>query len=136
KVTDLDYAGLFGAISSKVATQTVKISNVKIKNVQISGANYAGALAAYVRVYKGAGIQIDNCTVSGEVKGKDEIGGLLGFIYGGDHNAKIEINSIISKVNISVSSSGSAGGITGRIRCEDLNENTYDGMISIKDCKY
>ena len=136
KVTDLDYAGLFGAISSKVATQTVKISNVKIKNVQISGANYAGALAAYVRVYKGAGIQIDNCTVSGEVKGKDEIGGLLGFIYGGDHNSKIEINSIISKVNISVSSSGSAGGITGRIRCEDLNENTYDGMISIKDCKY
>lgn len=136
KVTDLDYAGLFGAISSKVATQTVKISNLKIKNVQISGVNYAGALAGYVCVYKGAGIQIDNCTVSGEVKGKKEIGGLLGFVYGGDHNSKIEINSIISKVNISVSSSGSAGGITGRIRCEDLNENTYDGMIYIKDCKY
>ncbi|MBS5398378.1 MAG: leucine-rich repeat protein [Lachnospiraceae bacterium] len=136
KVTGLDYAGLFGAISSKVATQTVKISNVKIKNVQISGANYAGALVAYVRVYEGAGIQIDSCTVSGEVKGKEEIGGLLGFVYGGDDNSKIEINCINSNVNISVNSSGSAGGIVGRIRCEDLNENTYDGMIYIKDCKY
>lgn len=136
KVTSSDFAGLFGAISSKAAAQTVKISNLKIKNVQITSADYAGALAAYVRAYKGAGIRIDNCTVSGEIKGKEEIGGLLGFIYGGDYSSKIEINNINSKVNISVSSSGSAGGITGRIRCEDDNENTYDGMIDIKDCKY
>lgn len=136
KVTSSDFAGLFGAISSKAAVQTVKISNLKIKNVQITSADYAGALAAYVRAYKGAGIRIDNCTVSGEVNGKEEIGGLLGFIYGGDNNSKIEINNINSKVNISVSSSGSAGGITGRIRCEDDNENTYDGMVDIKDCKY
>ena len=136
KVTNTDYAGLFGAISSKVAAQTVKVSNLKIKNVQISDANYAGVLASYVRVYKGTNIQIVNCTVSGEVKGEKEIGGLLGFVYGGDNNSKIEINNINSKVNISVSNSGSGGGITGRIRCEDDNENTYNGKINIKDCRY
>lgn len=136
KVTDSDYAGLFGAISSNAATQTVQISNLNIKNVQISSANYAGALASYARVYSGAGIQINNCTVSGKISGEKEIGGLLGVIYGGDYNSKIEINNINSKVNISVSSSGSAGGITGRIRCEDLNENTYNGTIFIKDCNY
>lgn len=136
KVSNSDYAGLFGAISSKVATKTVTVSNLKLKNVQITNADYAGALAAYVRVYKGAGIQIDNCTVSGEIVDGKEIGGLFGFVYGGDNTSKIEINEINSKVNISVKSSGSGGGIIGRIRCEDLNENTYNGTIYVKNCKY
>jgi hypothetical protein len=136
KVTQSNYAGLFGAISSKVPTQTVRIRNLKIKNVQITGADYAGALAAYTRVYTGAGIQIDNCTASGEITDGDEMGGLLGFIYGGDNKSNIEINNVISKVNVSVNRSGSGGGIVGRIRCEDLNENTYNGTISVKNCNY
>lgn len=135
KVTSSEYAGLFGAISAKTATQTVKISNLKIKNVQINGADYAGALAAYTRIYKGAEIQIDNCTVNGEINGIDEIGGLLGFVYGGEHNSKVEIKNIHSTVNISVNRSGSAGGIIGRIRCEDP-DNKYNGTIYVLDCNY
>lgn len=137
KVTDRDYAGLFGAISSKVATQTVKISNLKIKDAQINGAESVGVLAAYARVYKGAGLWIDNCTVTGEINGTENAGGLLGAVLGGDQNSNIQICNITSKASVSAQrTTGKAGGIVGQIRCYDLNNNEYDGTICIKDCKY
>lgn len=136
KVTDRDYAGLFGAISSKVATQTVKISNLKIKDVQINGGEYTGALAAYARVYGGTGIWIDNCMVTGEVNGTENVGGLLGNVLGGNQSSNIQISNIISKVNVSADGTGKAGGIAGIIQCYDLNENEDEGTIRLKDCKY
>ena len=134
KITTQDHAGLFGAISSKTATQTVRIANLNISNVQIENAEYGGALSAYIRTYKGASIQIENCTISGEISGK-VTGGLTGYILGGDNLSQIQISNVISTATITTEDTGSGGGIAGRLSCEDSNDNIYSGTILVEDCK-
>lgn len=138
KVKGIENAGLFGGISSKAASGTVKISNLKIKNAQIEDCNYAGVLSGYARVYKGAEIQIDNCTVSGEISESQESGGLIGTVLGTDYHSKIQIKDINSKVDISAKGSGNGGGIIGRIISGDSYASSYiyNGTIDIENCKY
>lgn len=135
KVTDSDYAGLFGALSSKTATQTLTVSNLNIADVQIENAATGGALAGYIRTYKGANVKIENCTVSGTV-GAKQAGGLAGYILGGYSNSEICITGINSKANIELDgTSASGGGITGEIRCE-AESGIDDGTVHVTDCKY
>lgn len=135
KVTDSDYAGLFGALSSKTATQILTISNLNITNVQIENAAAGGALAGYIRTYKGADVKVENCTVSGNVSAK-QAGGLAGNILGGYYNSEIRIADISSRVNVDMSgTSASGGGVAGRIICEAESEND-DGSVYVTDCKY
>ncbi len=133
KITESTYAGLFGGISSKAATQTVHIRNINLVNAEISGATSAGALAGYVRSYKGAGVRIESITVSGSIEGK-EAGGAIGFVQGGENGAEITIENIRSTCDVQSSEHGA--GIIGRITSGDDRYESYNGTVTVADCRF
>jgi len=66
------YIGLFYTVS-----QNAIVKNLKLTNVNIEGSNYVGGITGM-----NYGL-IQNCSVSGSVKGKQIVGGLVGQIYAG-----------------------------------------------------
>ena len=133
KVTESTYAGLFGGISSKTATRTICIRNINIVNAEISGAAASGALAGYVRSYKGAGVRIEAITVSGSIDG-EEAGGAIGFVQGGENGAEITIENIRSTCDVQSSKHGA--GIIGRITSGDDKYESYNGIVTVEDCRF
>lgn len=133
KVSESAYAGLFGAISSKTATQTVNIRNINLVNVEVSDAAAAGALAGYVRTYKGAGVLVESIIVDGTISG-EEAGGAIGFIQGGENGSEITVKNVRS--NCDISSSKHGAGIVGRITSGDDRYESYNGSVIVEDCRY
>ncbi len=132
-VSKSNYAGLFGAISAKTATKTVYIRNLKLANVQIEDAVAGGGLSGYVRAFKGADIQILNCTVNETIAGS-EVGGLTGIVLGGENGTEIVLKNIRS--NCVIENTKNGGGIIGRITSGDEDYDSYTGMVAVEDCKY
>jgi len=67
-----DYTGLFGYVLN------AEISNVLLENIQVTARDYTGGLAG-----KAENEAITNCSVSGNLSGRNNIGGLAGEIIGG-----------------------------------------------------
>ena len=90
---DSDHQGLFGVVNDG----TVK--NVDLENVNISGRSWIGGIAGYTN-----GV-IENCIVSGSVRGSFAVGGIAGDLYG-------RVAECINRANIS-GSTQIVGGIAG-----------------------
>lgn len=78
-----DKQGLFSSLSG-----SVNVKNLTIKNVMINAPSNKtiGGLAGYVQIYDDG--SISNChvimTEQSEIKGGDEIGGMIGYLYRGN----------------------------------------------------
>ncbi len=90
---EISPVGLFQAISGG------KIYNLKLENVDITGENNTGGLVGLAE-----DSFIDNCSVSGKVQGKNQVGGIVG-------KSSANITNCIS--NTKVSGRQKVGGITG-----------------------
>ena len=133
KVTKGGYSGLFAGISSKKATKTVTIKNLKLEKVDIKNTSSGGAVAAYARAYKGAGIVIENCTVDGKITG-EITGGLLGEVIAEEEGANIYIKGIVSTCTLPGNQDG--GGIVGKISAGNSEYKSAVPKIKIENCKY
>jgi hypothetical protein len=69
---DEDYIGLFG-----LTVEGSALRNIRLEEVKIRGRNYVGGLGGLI--YDGS---IDDCYVSGTVRGEKDTGGLVGDNYG------------------------------------------------------
>jgi hypothetical protein len=112
------FVGLFGAI-----VDDGEVKNLNLKNINLSSTGYVGGLAGAtanrefdyepVRGYEEA-VKIDNCSVSGKIKGDINIGGLIGFNIGGI------ISNSFSDVDIS---------ILGRMDVDGFDANGVGGLL-------
>jgi hypothetical protein len=80
--TSGDFQGLFHTIDSGAI-----ISNVILSDVNVSGKNYVGGLVARAGVTNL--VYIINCSVSGEVAGRQRTGMLLGYSFGSVINCSV-----------------------------------------------
>jgi outer membrane protein assembly factor BamB len=96
-----EYVGLFGYM------YTGNISNVNLINVNITGANYTGGLVGE----SDSSELIKNCSVSGIVRGADNIGGLIGEMLGGLVNNSYSTGNVSGNTNVG-GLLGSSGGLT------------------------
>ncbi|SNS75574.1 The GLUG motif-containing protein, partial [Belliella buryatensis] len=97
--TNLDFAGLFGAVSGTV-------QNLALENVSISGKDYTGGLVGFLT---GLG-QISRCYVTGSVQGNNDVGGLVGFVTG-DNNTVVQDSYAI----VNTSGRSRVAGLIGRV---------------------
>lgn len=91
--------GLFGEVGENGV-----IRDLHLVNAEITGEDYTGGLAG---VFSG---QLLNCTVQGRVKGRNEVGGMIGAItMAGDQNIEI----IGCSADTQVTGSSNVGGFAG-----------------------
>ncbi len=105
-----NYVGLFGYLNYNAV-----VKNLKIENVDITGQEFVGGLAAGSAANT---VQILNCSVSGDITGNGNVGGLGGFIRG-------IINGCAAEVNIS--GIAQIGGLLGRALQADI-DNCYSAV--------
>lgn len=90
-----------------------KIINLNLENVNIIGKNYVGGIAG------SRSTNIDNCRVSGSIKGNSYVGGIIGEIAGAGEVKNCTVQATIDGVS-------TTGGIIGNI-CDPRNKlsNSY-----------
>lgn len=98
-IAPVNYLGLFAYISN------AQIKNLILENTNVQGESYSSALAGYV---VGAS-KIENCSVSGIVKGNQYVGGLIGCFDGGE---LLNSNNSADITARSTAAGGLAGGMT------------------------
>ena len=139
----LNYAGLFGVVGVGGTIQ-----NLNIVEANVRGGNYAGSLVGYA-----TGANISNCHTSGEVGGRDYVGGIAGYVSTGsvveacENNTAINgrnyIGGIVSYVasnskvetcrnNSAINGTGRLGGIVGYVTSNSIvnackNSGTVNG---------
>jgi hypothetical protein len=149
----LDYLSPFGIIYG------ASIKDVTLKNVYISGSNYLGGF--FSRSISDFSGSIENCDVSGEIFGKDYIGGFCGInensifnsssscrIFGMDYiGGFCSINESIvkrSKANTFISANGYIGGFSAinknliemsKVKCELYGYYDVGGFCSKNEDK-
>ena len=94
----VDYNGLFGYVHEG----TVK--NVGVANANITGRDYFGGVIGFLYAYG----SIDNCYVTGTIKGRDSGGGIVGGVRMGSNT----VTNCYSSANVS-GTANSIGGIAG-----------------------
>ena len=110
---ETNYVGLFGL------TQDAKIENLILSKVSVSGNNYVAAFAGAMINSK-----LINCQIlSGQVKGKDMIGGAVGEMIEGSQTL-----NVVSYANVSGLSL--AGGIIGMMNDSFAERNLNYGNVS------
>ncbi|MCG8475332.1 MAG: T9SS type A sorting domain-containing protein [Cytophagales bacterium] len=128
-----DKIGLFGFIGLPFRYQKTKIKRLQLTNARINGKNYVGGIAGMSYGH------ITHCSVTGEIRGNDNTGGITGASVG-----KIGISHSYSLAKVSGNSM--VGGLSGEIKLgkieysyaagavSGLNENgTYVGGITGRD---
>lgn len=113
------YQGLFGYIKDK----KVSIRNVKLENVNISAKNYVGALAGQ------AAAQIENCMVSGTLKGEQGIGGLIGDFNDGSLTGCSSAVSVSGIKSIGGLAGSGSGSLTGCSASGNISGKGYVGGL-------
>jgi uncharacterized repeat protein (TIGR02543 family) len=109
-----DNQGLFGVIGNSSA-----VKNLGVVNVSIVGQNFVGGIAGY------AYGTVQNCSVSGSVNGKSNIGGVVGIVGSGTM-----VQNCYSTGSIS-GSSNFVGGVTGAVGSSTIVQNCYSiGSVS------
>ncbi|MDA0148970.1 Ig-like domain-containing protein [Vibrio sp. LaRot3] len=108
-----DYVGMFGLISGKG-----HIKNLHIKDADIRGNNHVGGIVGY-----NANGKIDNVSITGSIKGYDNIGGIAGSINSKD----AYINSCYADVELS--GNNDIGGVVG----ETFEYNTISNCFTTGD---
>ncbi len=106
------------------------LKNLKLKNVEVSGGRKVGALcgetAAYAYIY--------NCTVSGNVKGTEFVGGAVG-----ENGATTTASGISCTANVLSAENSSAGGLAGMndgdiiscvYRTDEKQSDSFSGVSS------
>jgi len=122
---NLECTGLFGY------TYGATLKNVVLENVSINGGSnvdlYTGNSAVGALVGYAYQCKITNCYASGEICGKESIGGIVGFFTG-------EINNCHSVCNITGIEENwlSVGGVVGKLYYNTHADRCYStGIISV-----
>ena len=107
---NVDYAGLFGYVSSHG-----QIKNVKLTGSTIKGHDYVGGIAGYIA----SGCSIENCLVGTDVQvnGITDVGGVVGKLVG-------TLQGCVS--GATVAGQNNIGGIVGE-GYGDTNKSIYNG---------
>lgn len=107
---NVDYAGLFGYVSSHG-----QIKNVKLTGSTIKGHDYVGGIAGYIA----SGCSIENCLVGTDVlvNGTTDVGGVVGKLVG-------TLQGCVS--GATVAGQNNIGGIVGE-GYGDTNKSIYNG---------
>ena len=119
-----DYMALFGIINNST------ISNLNLINCHVYGENSVGALTGIAY-----NVDINNCSVSGDVLGIESVGGIAGTHHGGHIANSCFIGNIASRRDITKVNSivGYVGGICGMswdnsiVNCYVVSEIPDDG---------
>lgn len=108
---NVDYAGLFGYVSSHG-----QIKNVKLTGSTIKGHDYVGGIAGYIA----SGCSIENCLVGTDVlvNGTTDVGGVVGKLVG-------TLQGCVS--GATVAGQNNIGGIVGE-GYGDTNKSIYNGL--------
>lgn len=118
-----DVGGLIGLYLGNDIDPLSLLDNCHITNVSINGNNYLGAIIGRCENY--GDITIINCSSSGEIHGKQYIGGLLGYI--GTGNYIIELSNCYSSCN--VYSDSYDGGLIGWVKSANIT-NCYSTGVT------
>jgi len=110
-----DNIGLFGY------AEECTCSNISLSNSNITGEDYTGGLMGY-----GKDPTVSECYVSGSIHGNDNIGGLIGYIYGWTHSISNSYNTA------SVSGNNYVGGLVSEYN-GTINNCYSAGAVSAND---
>lgn len=122
--------GLFGSIRARASGKDIYIRNLTIENVQMDYGNDQGALAGVINCGLSVNLTIENCHVSGSIRG-GTLGGLAGVIYCGASGSELVVRNCTSQAKIVTS--GDGGGIVGRLQTFD-GVNT--GKVLVQECQF
>ena len=76
------YIGLFGYVGDDNTTTKEEIKNLRLENVEITGSSYTGGIVGCFSYYEDDTIYgLNNCYVSGTIKGNGYVGGISGQGY-------------------------------------------------------
>lgn len=126
-----DNTGFFNEFNN---LSKVVIKNVNFKNIYVVGSNNVGGI-----VGKADYVQIENCSVSGKIKGTgDNVGGFIGYSGSPGHRGTRVYDCTNSAI---VEGSNYVGGITGQsyignpVGAYDYENVGGTEMIVLKNCK-
>lgn len=122
--------GLFGSVKARAIGKDIYIRDLTIENVQMDYGDDQGALAGMINCGLGVKLTIENCHVSGNIKG-GTLGGLAGVIYCGATGSDLIVRNCTSKAQIVTS--GDGGGIIGRLETFS-GQNT--GKVLVQECQF
>ena len=115
--TGYNNTGLFGLVTSG------SIKKLGLADVDVSGGYWSGGLLGY-----STGIKINDCWVTGAVSGRDNVGGLAGYVSGNLINCYV-----IGSVTGTHSTSRYIGGVVGRISGGSAINCYATGAVSGRD---
>ena len=122
--------GLFGSVKARASGKDIYIRDLTIENVQMDYGDDQGALAGVINCGLGVNLTIENCHVSGNIKG-GTLGGLAGVVYCGATGSEVVVRNCTSQAQIVTS--GDGGGIIGRLETFS-GQNT--GKVLVQECQF
>lgn len=117
------YLGLFGYINGQSSSNLSVIKNLKLINFNITGFDNVGALVGFAQNSK-----IDSVIVSGNVSGRNSVGGIIGRFYGSSSSNLVEIHH--SRSTCLVNGNTWVGGLIGS------NEGSSGGSSIVENSYY
>ena len=126
--SDSAYTGFFGSVfgyNNSSNQAAVEVHDINIVSANISGTSNVGGIIGYSRA-SSSGINVYNCSFSGEVSGSYNVGGIIGCcsaLPGSIDGYKTNISNCYnySEVNASSVESCNAGGIIGSVSVGETN---------------
>ncbi|KPU43342.1 endoglucanase C precursor [Oxobacter pfennigii] len=121
--------GLFGYLNGA----TIKNVNIISPDIEVSGSQQ-GAAVAGTGALAGAALNssIQSCTVQGgTIKSDYWAGGLVGLLQASVMGATATVEGCYTDIDVSSSGNAGVGGVVGFI---NFNNNSKDGVITVKDC--
>ena len=111
----------------KILSQTSSIQNIKLENVNINGKSEVGGLAAY-----NYSKNIQNCSVSGNISGNTNVGGLVGVSEGltsnilncsvsADVTGDFTVGGVVALNKSVIKYCGKSGSTTARVTENDFS---------------
>lgn len=105
----MDYVGLFGSIAD------AQIRNIGLENVDIQGENLVGGLVGHA-IHS----TISDAFVTGFVGGRNDVGGLAGYIEAGPYPSAVN-----AYANCDVTGESAVGGLVGSLGATSSIANAY-----------
>jgi hypothetical protein len=114
----LGYGGLFGYVIGAV------LKNINLEDVDLSAGSRTGGLVGYAK-----DSVIENCTVTGTVRGTDNVGGLAGSI----ENSSLSDCSMAGRVETTAEAGTYVGGLVGISHSSTIKTSSAECRVSGKN---
>ena len=117
-----NFVGLFGYVEGIPEDESVKIANVYLREIRVTGKDKVGGLVGSI----GGNTKVSNSYATGQINGRDTVGGLVGSLIGdADSITEISNSYATGEVDGEIRVGGLVGGLLGADNGVTKVSNSY-----------